>query len=142
LAEKRGDIAFDAQLETGAPEAWVGEIDQTIFCGSPAMEEVVFFHQASKTLILGDLIENFPQGHFTGSRKLLAKAAGILSPNGKTPLDWRLTFTFGKTAARESLQEMLAWNPDNVVMAHGECIEGNGTQALRRSFSWLLSSAL
>ena len=44
LLKKRADIEFDAELSDSSEDAWAGEIDQTIFRGSPVMEEVVFFH--------------------------------------------------------------------------------------------------
>lgn len=52
-------VAFDADLQDSPPAACAGEIDQLRFSGSRAMEEIVFFHRASATLILADLIENF-----------------------------------------------------------------------------------
>lgn len=33
------------------------DIDQAVFRGSIAMDEVVFFHRASRTAIFGDLIQ-------------------------------------------------------------------------------------
>lgn len=67
----------------------------------------------------------------------LAKAAGVVAPHGKMPLDWRLSFTFHKREAKQHLDTMLTWQPHQIVMAHGERITENGTAFLRRSFSWL-----
>lgn len=140
LAKKRNDISFDVELSEVAPEAWEGEIAQTIFRGSPLMEEVVFFHKPSSTLILTDLIENFNPHTLNWWQLRLARFAGILYPNGKTPIDWRFSFRFGSMGmARESLMEILAWRPLNIIVSHGECVFGGGTGFLRSSFSWLLS---
>ena len=138
LIEKRKDIHFSKAL-SGTPESgWENQIDQLVFQGSPIMEEVVFFHVESKTLLLTDLIENFQEDYFSGWRKTVAKIGGILSPNGKTPLDWRLSFVFGKSRAKIAVNRMLSWEPDNIIVSHGECIMGNGTEFLKRSFSWVL----
>lgn len=137
LIAKRPDIAFDKELSALVEPAWQTEIEQTVFSGSPAMEEVVFFHKDSKTLILTDLIENFDPRVFSTGQCFAAKLTGILAPNGKTPVDWRLSFMFGKKRARAALHTMLAWQPDNIIIAHGKCIFGNGTDFLRRSFAWL-----
>lgn len=118
-------------------DVWGEEIDQTIFKGSPVMQEVVFFHHSSKTLILTDLIENFKPVSFNWWQRSLAKYTGILSPNGKTPLDWRLSFVFGKKEAKKALSIMIGWEPENIVISHGECIFGNGLEFLQRSFSWI-----
>ncbi len=58
LKEKRKDIRFTKELKDLPENEWVEEINQLIFYGSTVMDEVVFFHKNSKTLILTDLIEN------------------------------------------------------------------------------------
>lgn len=137
LTAKRPDLHFDKELNSSAEPQWKDEIEQTLFSGSLSMEEVVFFHIDSKTLILTDLIENFEPSAFNGWQRLVAGLTGIVAPNGKTPVDWRMSFLFGKKQARAALATMLEWQPDNIVIAHGECVFGHGTEFLRRSFSWL-----
>jgi hypothetical protein len=138
LSNKRRDIKFDVALVDKPEMAWCGEIEQMIFRGSPLMEEVVFYHKRSKTVILTDLIENFKPSTLNCWQRLLADFAGILYPDGKTPIDWRVSFLFGdKAKAQESLQTLLSWNPENVVLSHGEYALGNGKVFLERSFTWL-----
>jgi len=137
LEEKRNDLLFDCALTDTAEIEWRDEVDQLIFKGSKAMEEVVFFHKKSNTLLLTDLIENFHPDHFKGFRKILAKITGIVSPNGKTPLDWRISFFFNKTKARSCLQKMINWNPKRIIISHGECIEDDALEFLKKSFGWL-----
>ena len=101
------------------------------------MEEVVFFHRTTRTLILADLIENFEPQKMWGAYRWLVRLAGAADPDGKAPIDLRLTFLGRKDAARVSLERMLAWKPEKVVMAHGRCYDRNGTAELRRAFRWL-----
>ena len=42
-----------------------------------------------------------------------------------------------KTAARESLAQILAWQPEKIFLAHGRCYENNAMEELRRAFRWL-----
>ncbi len=138
LARKRKDIEFAIELSATAEDEWAEDISQTLFEGSPAMEEVVFFHKPSSTLILTDLIENFDPKTLNVWQRGLARLAGILAPHGKTPLDWRVSFLLGsRQKARESLAQMLEWNPDNIILSHGQCIMGNGAEFLKASFRWL-----
>jgi len=137
LIEKRKDIHFTKELGNLADSEWANDLGQILFQGSPIMEEVVFFHYESKTLILTDLIENFPEQYFSGFKKVLAKMAGVIAPNGKTPIDWRLSFIFGKPKARIALNTMLNWEPENIIVSHGECIMGNGTEFIKKSFAWV-----
>ncbi|HFD12119.1 MAG TPA: DUF4336 domain-containing protein [Crenotrichaceae bacterium] len=137
LASKRQDIHFTKELTLQPEKEWVNEIEQTIFLGSPAMEEVVFFHISSKTLILADLIENFNPTAFNCWQKKIARVVGILSPNGKTPVDWRISFFLGKKKAQKALDIMLGWKPENIIISHGECILGNAPEFLEKSFGWV-----
>lgn len=138
LARKRPDIEFDAELSACPDDEWCKEIDQIIFQGSPAMEEVVFYHKLSKTLVLTDLIENFDPQTLNWWRRGLARFVGILHPRGKMPLDWRLTFQFGgKDKAQASFRRILDWDVENVVLSHGLCVFGYGSEFVRKSFSWL-----
>lgn len=137
LIQKRPDIEFTKQLSNSPEKEWQDEIEQIIFQGSPLMEEAVFFHVSSKTLILTDLIENFSPSAFNWWQKPIAWLTGIISPNGKTPIDWRLSFLFGKAKARAALEKMTTWKPTNIIISHGECIFGNGSEFLKKSFGWL-----
>jgi hypothetical protein len=138
LLKKRPDLRFDVELCGRAENAWSDEIDQLLFCGSPLMEEVVFYHKASRTLILTDLIENFEPNTLNWWQWAVARWAGILAPKGRTPIDWRLTFRLGdRKQARSGLERMLSWKPENIILSHGRCIFGNGTAFLAESFSWL-----
>lgn len=137
LAEKRPDIAFAKRLAATPEPEWADDLGQTLFTGSSVMQEVVFFHKPSKTLIVADLIENFKPESLNAWQKIVARMAGILAPNGKTPADWRLSFIFGKAQARRSLATLLEWQPENIILAHGECIFGNALNFLKKSFSWV-----
>ncbi|WP_047462383.1 DUF4336 domain-containing protein [Vibrio fluvialis] len=137
VIDKRPDLRFDGVLNAEFVSPWHEEIAYLLFTGSKVMQEAVFFHRASATLIVTDLIENFSPKAFGGWKMSLAKAAGVVAPHGKMPLDWRLSFTFHKREAKQHLDTILTWQPHQIVMAHGERITENGTAFLRRSFSWL-----
>jgi hypothetical protein len=51
-------------------------------------------------------------------------------------LEWRLSF-IKRSLARAEIQKIINWNPDNVIMAHGRYIQGNGTDYIKNAFSWL-----
>ncbi len=137
VIKKRVDINFNHSLSHEQDWPWSIDIEQVLFTGSPLMEECVFFHKLSGVLIVADLIENFPDANFNFWQRVIAKGVGILAPNGKMPLDWRLSFAFKKLDARSHLTAILEWQPKSIVMAHGLIIEHEATAFLKRSFSWL-----
>ncbi|MDJ0555068.1 MAG: hypothetical protein QNJ68_11615 [Microcoleaceae cyanobacterium MO_207.B10] len=85
--EEKIEVNFDAFLEEEAPNEWSQEIAQLIFQGSRFMEEVVFFHRQSYTLILADLIENFELNKVSQKIHFILKLTGCAAPDGKAQLD-------------------------------------------------------
>ncbi len=131
------DVAFDADLADTAPDAWAADIDQLRFRGSRVLEEFVFLHRASATLVLADLIENFERAKLTPRMRALMRLGGVLDPDGKVPLDFRLTWVGRKRLARECFARIMAWRPQRVILAHGRWYPENGEAELRRAFRWL-----
>ena len=138
VIKKRNDITFDASFNEQQDWPWRADIEQEMFTGSPFMEECVFYHKGSNTLIVTDLVENFSGRNFNYWQRVVAKGVGILAPNGKMPLDWRLSFMFGKTDARQHIKRVLAWEPEILIMSHGEIVKENTGKFLARSFDWLI----
>lgn len=136
LAAKRPDIAFDAELDDDPPGAWSGVVDQLVFRGSVYMEEVVFFHRRSRTLVLGDLIENHEPEVLGPTARFFARANAMLAPNGATPRNFRLSF-LRRAEARRCRDRMLAWEPERVLVTHGRCVLEDAGAFLRRAFAWL-----
>jgi len=134
-ASQHNQVAFDTNLGDTPPQAWADDIDQIRFRGSQVMEEFVFFHCASRTLMLADLIENFEAAKLPWWLRGLAWLGGVLDPDGKTPLDWRMTFQ--KSKARTCLARMRAWHPQQIILAHGLCYLRDADTELRRAFRWL-----
>ncbi|HKV65538.1 MAG TPA: DUF4336 domain-containing protein, partial [Rhodanobacteraceae bacterium] len=131
------EVAFDADLADAPPQAWAADLDQMRFRGSRVIEECVFFHRSSATLILADLIENFEREKLTRGMRWLARLGGVLDPDGKAPLDMRMTFMGRKRLAREGFDRIMAWRPQRVILAHGRWYERDAEVELRRAFRWV-----
>ena len=138
-ATSRGvDVAFDRDLLDAPDEAWGSDIDQLIFRGSRLMDEVVFFHRASRTLILADLIENFEREKLTSAReRFLMRFGGVSDPDGKASMGFRATFVGRHRIARECIQRIMRWNPERIIIAHGRWYQTDAGAELRRAFRWL-----
>ena len=135
LRKKRQDLNFDAELSDAPEPKWAADIEQVVLRGSFALTEVVFFHRHSRTTLFADLIQNFPRDWFKGWRGFLARHGGIVDPNPGAPGDWRASF-LNRRAARTSLDKVLAWPIERLVIAHGDLPKGDGA-FVRRAFSWL-----
>jgi hypothetical protein len=135
LAKKRRDLRFDGELGDAADPGWAADLDQTVLRGSRVMEEVVFFHASSRTLIVADLCEHFGPW----SPRLTRLVARLANMYGKPrmPPDWQLSFR-DREVTRASFQRILSWDFDRVILAHGELLECDAREIFRRAYSWAL----
>ena len=136
VERKRPDLEIAGVLEDEAPAEWKNEVDQRYFCGRPFENEVVFLHRASRTLVLCDLAFNFGPAAPLVTRLVMRLFGGYggFRPTRLDPLLIR-----DRHAARQSLERILAWDFDRVVIAHGEVLESGGPGALRAGYAWLLA---
>ena len=135
LERKRPDLRFVAVLGDDAPAEWRGAVEQVFFRGRPYENEVVFFHRASRTLMLCDLAFNFGPSAAAPTRWLMSllRSYGRFGPSKLDP--WLIR---DRRAARASLERILDWDFDRVVVAHGDVLERGGREALRAGYAWLL----
>lgn len=137
---KRKDLNFQPPLSSEAPHLWSKDFDQFLVEGSMAMDEILFFHKSSGTLIIADFSENFGSAflkeNWTGWQQWLARAWGITEGKGYAPLDWRLSF-LRRAKLKQLRNQLLSLEVKKVVMAHGVIQHTNGSAYLKQSLSWI-----
>lgn len=133
---KKGYLPLTGTLGDGPPQCWADDLDQLVFKGNPLIEEVLFLQRESRTVILDDLIQIHPIVKGKPFRNALFKLAGVVSPDGGVPHDIRMTFT-NRKLARRSLERLLSWDFERLIIAHGLCIEKDAKAFVREAFHWL-----
>lgn len=136
LAKRKPDLRFDAELGDEPDPAWGADIDQVIFRGSLAMEEVAFFHRASRTAIICDLIQRHPEATMTGWKGRLMRIDSLVGEHGSTPREWRASF-LRRGQARAAREKVLSWKAERLLIAHGDCAESGATQIIDSALSWI-----
>lgn len=128
--------AFKAtnRLAAEPADAWRGILDQTVLAGMPRVHEVVFLHRPSRTLIVADLAFNL-QGAMGWTESLLCRANGCY--HRFTPSRMFRAVIADRAAFRSSLDQILSWDFDRIIISHGDNIERGGRQALRAAFAFL-----
>ena len=53
------------------------------------------------------------------------------------PRDMRSSYQCHRAQMKAAVEQMIAWNPERVIIAHGCWFETNGTAELQRAFRWL-----
>jgi len=133
LAEKRRDLAF-AHVLSSPPPGWPREVRLELVAGAPLMNEVALLHEPSRTLVLTDLVFNVEAGATNRARLFhrLVGATGRFGPHRLIRLGIR-----DRGAARRSLDRILAWDFDRIVMSHGEVVSTGGRRMLEQAFAYL-----
>ncbi|MGF1690971.1 DUF4336 domain-containing protein [Photobacterium kagoshimensis] len=139
LQQKRSDLIFDDALSATTPLLWRNQLLQTLIRGSDKMEEVVFCDPQSHTLIVGDTLAWMKDNTNPLSIGLALLNGCYQQP--AMPLYWRLSF-HDKTRLRQSLQEILTWPFDRIILAHGQVIPENGKQYFADAFAWALKPSI
>lgn len=136
LETKRADLKIDAVLADGAtPPEWGGAVDHVLVAGAPFVNEVVLFHRPSATLVASDLLFNVGR-ESPGLTRLAFRMFGAYGRPAVTPLE-RLLIR-DRPAYVRSLERILAWPFERLVLAHGAVVERGGRAALTAAYDWLL----
>lgn len=134
-------LRFSRALADTAPAGWEAQIDQFYFTNSLFMDEVIFFHRASRTAIIADLsqtlTEAFLKNHWPWWMRPVARLSQMTEGRGYPPIDYRISFR-RRASARPKIRALINERPEHVVMAHGEIVRAQGEIFLSRAFSWLL----
>lgn len=113
------------------PEQWAGQIEVVRVQGAPKLEEHAFLHIASRTLIVADLVFNFPENEKGWDRFFHRHIAGFKRYPGMSRIfKW---FVNDREAFRQSVREILELDFDRIIPGHGEIIETSGKEELRKA---------
>lgn len=132
LQEKRKDLRFYGTLSDEPEPFWEDSLKQQVFQGIPAVNEVVFFHPSSRTVIFTDLVFNF-SSDLTPSQKLFALLDGVYDKTAVSRLT-RYILLGDRKKARRSADKILEWDFDRVILAHKDIVHEDGREAVKKAF--------
>ena len=137
LEKKQPTLKIDHRLSIqGETQVmpWSDEIDHVSLNGMPAVREHVFYHRASKTVILTDLCFYFEEAR--GFTKLYLKLNRVYG-RMNTPLLFRSVIK-DRAAFISSLEPLKAWEADRITLCHHAVIT-EGAQGHWQDFleSWM-----
>ncbi len=138
LERKRPDLRIAGVLSETPDALWAGALEQVVIQGLPLTNEVVFFHPASRTLIATDLAFNIGPDHPALTRWVF-RLSGAYRRLAPTTLERVLVRD--RARFRRSLERILEWPFERVIVAHGTVLEAGGRDELARAFSWVLDGA-
>ncbi len=135
--KRHPDIAVDAVLLDDVEIPWSGDIDHCLIDGHAVLDEVTFLHKPSKTLIITDFIQKHVAAGESWIWRGIKHLTGILGKNGGVPIDVKLSVR-DKKAMRRSIETILSWDFDNLIIAHGHCLQDRAKEDVSRALNWVL----
>ena len=129
LAERRPDLRVSGTLGDQAPPAWRDRLDQALTAGNVFFCEAVLCHRPSRTLLVGDLVENLDASTASAWARAMARLFGVGSEPVASP-EFRL-YTHDADAAARAFDRIAAWDFERIFLCHGAPI----TADARRVFA-------
>jgi hypothetical protein len=126
------DVHFTRDLCMEPPPEWSDEIDQTLIPGG-IFKEFVFFHRASRTLILADTIMNFELDKLDQPWSAFTRLSGMDYPRGQIFFGMRLAQVLQRKRTQEAFEKVRSWAPQRIVLSHGRCFD-DANDVMRRIF--------
>lgn len=146
LEVKKPDLSIDQIIKSDANSLWNG-LEYIFFdgfrtlglSGFDSLNECVFFHSASQTLILTDTAF-----HFDESFPVLTQFATRVLGGYKSlsPSLLERVATTEKEKVRGAVEKVLGWDFKRVIMAHGSIVEQNGKEKFKQGYEQFLGQAV
>jgi len=122
------------ELTDEPPAAWSADIQQVKVDGAPQLNEVAFFHPASRTLLITDLAFNMQHSDSFITR-LVMRIMGGYGHFGPSRL--AKSFMKDRAAVGRGIDRILEWDFDRVTVTHGEVLETGGHAKFTEAYAWL-----
>ncbi len=133
LEVKKSDFLFNAVIKPGQNFPWNKRLQHLIIDGCPEFNEVVFFDAQTKSLLVTDLAL-----HICESDSWLTRFAFSLMGSYKK-FGWskfeKLLFIRNKKEFHSSIEQVLKFDFEQVLLTHGTPVTSGGKDYLRAAFS-------
>ncbi|HEU5238941.1 MAG TPA: DUF4336 domain-containing protein [Pyrinomonadaceae bacterium] len=130
-------LPFAELVDRLAPSLWKDEIDQVHVQGIGLfLDEMVFYHPRSRSLIVADLLFNLSEKDAWITRIMGSLVIGPF-PGCRFARLYRPAVT-DRRGMRTAVERILDWDFDQIIVGHGAVVENNGKEVFREAFRWLL----
>jgi hypothetical protein len=134
LDKKRSDLPATS-LEGAGSHPFGGDLEALFVRGAPAINEVVFLHRPSRSLIVTDLFFNIKDARGM-AMKMFLRMAGVHNKATQGRI-WKMMIK-DKPAFVESATTLLSWEFDRILVAHGDPIQQDAHVVAEQAFAWIV----
>ncbi|MEZ5978849.1 MAG: DUF4336 domain-containing protein [Planctomycetota bacterium] len=132
FAQHRPKLHVDRELGDVAPPEFEDVFEQRVLPGAPRLDEVLFLHRPSRTLVVADLVFHVgAEAPF--ATRLMMRLNGAYARF--TPTRIFRSVCEDRAAVRRAVLDLCAaWDFDAVHMSHGEPVTSGARERLRAAF--------
>ena len=134
LKSKNAALGDFPLIPTESAAPWREDLDSVFVAGNAELNETVFLHRSSNTLIITDLAVFLGPWDSFGIR-MYARINGCYKRLGLSFLLKK--FFKNRDAARRSIRTIADWNFARIVLAHGPVVEKDARRIFAAAFEWL-----
>jgi hypothetical protein len=134
LLTKRPDLHFATPLAGGAPGDWGGAIHVEPIGGAPELDEHVFFHAPSASLLVTDLLFNVHRGR-DAMLPWILRLTGTWDHLAQSRVWW--WSIRDRAAAAASARQIFAWKAQRLIPCHGDVLEDADGASIAAALAWM-----
>lgn len=135
------------RLQKKYPHFKITPLDEGVYCqwepalqhheiqGLKVLDEIAFFHTPSGYLLLTDLLFNITEAPNLWSKSMLT-SYGVYKKTGPSKAIRYLALK-DRQALKHSIQTLLNWPIQGMVVAHGDVLSESASENLEQAFCWL-----
>ncbi|MDB4985667.1 MAG: hypothetical protein JWN04_845 [Myxococcaceae bacterium] len=138
LRAKQPDLRIDGTLDDDLPAQLAEALEVVRIEGAPSLDEHVFFHRATRSLVVTELVFNVlhPRGLAAHILLFAVGCHGRLAQSRAFRL-----FIKDRAAASRSVERVLALPTETLIVAHGEIVRVDAREKLTEALRWLLPAS-
>lgn len=134
LRKKRPDLRIDRVHGESPDPAFVGAIDEIPISGF-RLQETALFYRPAPAMLVADLVHNVGRPTHAWTRAY-TRAMGFYDRVGVSRV-LRWTAFNDRKAARRSIDELLGYPFERLVVGHGAPLSTGGREAVAVTYAWL-----
>jgi len=132
--DKKINVAEGKSLGELKNAPWSHDLESVFVAGLPVLNETVWFHTASGTLIVTDLLFSFASSNSISIRTI-ARLLGVYDQLGMSrTMKWSVKS--GDDFAL-SIDHIKSWDVTRIILAHDQIIEHDAKGKLLEAFAWV-----
>lgn len=139
LLRRQHSEIIDEVLDAATSAPWAAELAHVSLSGLLSFDEAIFFYARNRTLIVADFLTNAVADQKTPALTRLGYRFFRLDGRLRVFPILRCFGFSSRMSMRSAAAQIIAWDPQHVIVGHGHPLLGGVSGELRAALSWATS---